>query len=160
VLKPARYGGYELGLYEHGIISLELSKGCGSTGWIYSLLDEASWFIALFPPEAQDEVWGADPTACAAGSLRPNATRSHAERVDGGFRLSGRFSFASGSDHATWIFLAAFAPPTGEGEAIPYFFLVPKTELELVDDWFVMGMRGTAPLRGPMSWAPICRAPS
>lgn len=142
VLKPARYGGFELGLVEHGRIAMELARGCGSSAWVYSLLDEASWFVALYPEEAQEEVWGDDHDACAAGSLRP-LPANRVERVDGGFRISGRYAFASGSDHASWVFVAGLIPPPGGDRPVPHYFLVPKSQLTMVDDWFVLGMRGT-----------------
>ena len=48
ILKPARYGGFELGLFEYVSIGMELGRGCGSTAWIFSLLCEHCWFISLF----------------------------------------------------------------------------------------------------------------
>lgn len=144
LLKPSRYGGHELGLYEYAQVGMELARACASTGWVFSVLSEHSWFLSLFPAEAQDEVWGADIYAVAAGSLAADPQRSSVERVRGGVRLSGRFAFASGSDHAGWLLLGGIVEPedgTGPGE--PTFFLVPKHELEMIDDWFVLGLRGT-----------------
>lgn len=144
LLKPSRYGGHELGLYEYTQVGMELARGCASTGWVFSVLCEHSWFISLFPAQAQDEVWGKDSYAVSAGSLAADPTRSSVERRPGGFGLSGRFAFASGSDHAQWLLLAGVVMPDngiGQGEAT--FFLVPKDELEMVDDWFVLGLRGT-----------------
>jgi 3-hydroxy-9,10-secoandrosta-1,3,5(10)-triene-9,17-dione monooxygenase len=141
--KPMRFGGYELGLWETTQIAFELALGCPSTSWVFSLLNEHSWFVSMFSVEAQDEVWGADPSACCAASIRADASRAGARRVPGGYRVSGRFPFMSGSDHAVWGLLAVVVQPE-DGESAPaYAFLVPKSELALVDDWFVLGMRGT-----------------
>jgi len=97
--------------------------------------------IAHFPIEAQREVWGQeqDPFTCAA--FAPTGT---AVSADGGYILSGRWSFASGCDHAAWIYLGGFiAPP---GAAPPYegaFFLLPIGDVEIIDNWFVNGLAGT-----------------
>ncbi|WP_067670917.1 acyl-CoA dehydrogenase family protein [Nocardia miyunensis] len=143
-LKPRRYGGFELGLYEYTQIGMELSRGCASTGWIYSVLSEHCWFISMYPAEAQEEVWGENSHAVAAGSLAANPAKSQVARVSGGYRISGRFGFASGSDHAQWLLLGAMVPPhSGDGPAEPHLLLVRKSELEMIDDWFVLGLRGT-----------------
>jgi 3-hydroxy-9,10-secoandrosta-1,3,5(10)-triene-9,17-dione monooxygenase len=141
--KPKRFGGYELGLWEHTRIAFELAVGCSSSSWVFSLLNEHSWFVSMFPVEAQDEVWSADPSACCAASIRVDASRAGARRVPGGYRVSGRFPFMSGSDHAVWGLLAAVVQPEDGESPTAYTFLVPKSELAMVDDWFVLGMRGT-----------------
>ena len=143
-LKPSRYGGFELGVYEYAVICMELARGCGSSGWIFSLLCEHCWFISMFPAAAQDDIWGEDSYRVSAASISADPSRTHAASVPGGYRVSGRFPFASGSDHAHWILLAA--PVASEGATRPpdvYFFLVPRDELIAIDDWFVLGMRGT-----------------
>ncbi len=146
-LKPARYGGCEYGLVEHAGIALELARGCGSSGWVFSMINETSWFIALFPEQAQDEVWAEDGSALAAASIITDPQQAQAWRVPGGYRLSGRFPFASGSDHAQWLVLsaavAADAASTVDGSAVAHWFLVPKSELGVDDNWFVLGLRGT-----------------
>jgi 3-hydroxy-9,10-secoandrosta-1,3,5(10)-triene-9,17-dione monooxygenase len=143
-LKPSKYGGFELGVYEYATVSMELARGCGSSGWIYSLLSEHCWFLSMFPAAAQDDLWGEDSYQLSAASISADPSRTRAERVAGGYRVSGRFPFASGSDHAGWMLLAApvaSADPTQQPET--YFFLVPKHALTPIDDWFVLGMRGT-----------------
>lgn len=144
ILKPARYGGFELGLYEFAKVGMELARGCGSSGWIYSLLCEHCWFISLFPHQAQEEIWGEDSYNVAAASLMADPSRSQVERAPGGYRISGRFPFTSGSDHAQWLLLGgALHPENGHGPPDPYLFLVPKRELSMIDDWYVLGLRGT-----------------
>ena len=140
--KPHRFGGLQLGLWEHVCIAIELARGCSSSGWIFSLLNEASWFVSLLSRQAQDDVWSAKPDACIAGSIRPNASASRPLRVPGGYVVSGKFSFTSGCDHATWIFVGATANSDSEPPE-HHLFLIPKSELRIDDDWFVMGMRGT-----------------
>jgi alkylation response protein AidB-like acyl-CoA dehydrogenase len=64
--------------------------------------------------------------------------------VPGGFSLSGRFAFASGSDHADWLVLsAAVVADDADHPAVVRWFLVPRRELGVDDNWFVLGLRGT-----------------
>src|SRR5216684_3590461 len=95
--------------------------------------------IAEYREEAQIDVWGDDPEAVAASSLAP---RAPAKRVAGGWRLSGRYSFSSGCDHAQWAILGAFLGEMGDPRHIAYL-LVPLAETEIVDDWQVLGLAGT-----------------
>jgi alkylation response protein AidB-like acyl-CoA dehydrogenase len=84
-------------------------------------------------------VWGDDPEAVASSSLAPRAA---ARRVAGGWRLSGRYSFSSGCDYAQWAILGAFLGEMGDPRHIAYL-LVPLAEVEIVDDWQVLGLVGT-----------------
>ena len=83
-----------------------IASACGSTGWVASVLGVHPWQLALFPPLAQEEVWGADPATRVSSSYAPTG---RATAVDGGHLLSGRWSFSSGAGHATWVLLGAIA---------------------------------------------------
>jgi 3-hydroxy-9,10-secoandrosta-1,3,5(10)-triene-9,17-dione monooxygenase len=117
----------------------ELTYGCASSAWVYAVLAEHQWIIAQYPEEAQIDVWGGDPQAVASSSLAPRAA---AKRVAGGWRLSGRYPFSSGCDYAQWAILGAFLGEMGDPRHIAYL-LAPLTELEIVDDWQVLGLAGT-----------------
>jgi alkylation response protein AidB-like acyl-CoA dehydrogenase len=106
---------------------------------VYAVLAEHQWIIAQYPEQAQIDVWGDDPLAVASSSLAP---RAPATAVKGGWRLSGRYSFSSGCDHAQWAILGAFLGETGDPRHIAYV-LVPLAEVEIVDDWQVLGLAGT-----------------
>ncbi len=67
----------------------------------------------MFDERVQQEVWGSNPDALLCGSYAPVRM---AERVDGGFRLTGDWAFASGCENAQWALCAAIIPPNGEGE--------------------------------------------
>src|SRR5438445_778766 len=95
--------------------------------------------IAQYPEAAQIDVWGEDPEAVAASSLAP---REAARRVPGGWRLSGRYPFSSGCDYAQWGIIGAFLGEKGDPRHIAYL-LVPLAEVEIVDDWQVLGLLGT-----------------
>jgi len=103
------------------------------------VLAEYQWIIASYPEAAQIDVWGDDPEAVAASSLAP---REAARRVKGGWRLSGRYPFSSGCDYAQWAIIGAFLGEKGDPRHIAYL-LVPLAEVEIVDDWQVLGLLGT-----------------
>lgn len=138
MFKPKKYQGYELGPHEHAMVSLTLARGCTSSAWMFTLFNTNNLFILSYPEAAQEEVWGADPTAVLAGATQLNA-KSKATRVPGGYRLTGSWGFNSGSDFSTWLIFHAAVDdePTGQ------LFLVPKSATKTVDDWFPTGMRGT-----------------
>ena len=103
-LQPKRYGGYELdpGVFYQAVT--EIAAVCGSSGWIFGVLGAHNWHLAILPPQAQEDVWGKDDSAQLSTSIAPTGT---VERVAGGFRLSGRWSFSSGCDFCQWVVLAA-----------------------------------------------------
>lgn len=138
LMQPRAFGGYEYGFDAFVDIVATIAAGDGSTGWVYSLGAVHQWFIACYPLEAQHEVWDDNPAAIAAVSYAP---AGKAEAVPGGYRLSGRFSFASGCDNAGWGIVGAMI--AGEGGMRPGFFLVPKRDFTLDDDWNPMGLAGT-----------------
>lgn len=138
ILQPRAFGGYELGYDVFAETVATIASGDGSTGWVYSLGAVHQWLIACYPAEAQHDVWGKDPGAIAAVSYAPTGK---AVPVPGGYCVSGRWSFASGCDNAKWGILGGMIPL--EGGAKPGFFLVPRADYTIDDDWFTMGLAGT-----------------
>jgi len=134
VLQPRRFGGHQLRFCLFSRIVEELTAGCASSAWVYAVLCEHQWIIASYPEQAQVDVWGDNPLAVASSSLAP---RSTAERAPGGWRLSGRYPFSSGSSHAQWAIIGCFI-----GQAVAYL-LVPFADINIVDDLHVLGLQGT-----------------
>jgi 3-hydroxy-9,10-secoandrosta-1,3,5(10)-triene-9,17-dione monooxygenase len=139
IIQPRRFGGLQLRFSLFSRIVELITEGCASSGWVYAVLGEHQWLLASFPLQAQIDVWGDEPQALASSSLAPRAV---AERVTGGWRLSGRYSFSSGSTHARWAIIGAFLGRQGDPGKIGYL-LVPFTDIEIVDDWHVLGLAGT-----------------
>jgi 3-hydroxy-9,10-secoandrosta-1,3,5(10)-triene-9,17-dione monooxygenase len=139
ILQPRRFGGQQGRFSLFSRIVEELTYGCASSAWVYAVLAEHQWIIAQYPEKAQIDVWGDDPEAVASSSLAPRAA---AKRVSGGWLLSGRYSFSSGCDYAQWAILGAFLGDMGDPRHIAYL-LVPLREVEIVDDWQVLGLAGT-----------------
>ena len=138
ILKPRKFGGLELSAHEHAMAAMEIAEACASTAWVFSILSADNVIITEYSEEVQDEIWGANRHATLAGSIFLNS-RSRAASVDGGYRLSGRWGFNSGSDFADWLVLTA----TVDDDDLPHTFLIPTHEVSIVDDWFPTGMRGT-----------------
>ena len=101
-LQPRRWGGLELDLaaYYEGMI--RIASACASTGWVASVVGIHPWQVALFADAAQRDVWGDDSDARIASSLAPVGK---VRRVDGGYRLAGRWPFSSGVDHCSWALI-------------------------------------------------------
>jgi 3-hydroxy-9,10-secoandrosta-1,3,5(10)-triene-9,17-dione monooxygenase len=139
IIQPRRFGGLQLRFSLFSRIVEMLTEGCASTGWVYAVLGEHQWLLASYPWQAQIDVWGDDPQALASSSLAPRAV---AERVAEGWRLSGLYPFSSGSTHARWAIVGAFLSGEGDPAGIGYL-LVPFTDIEIIDDWHVLGLAGT-----------------
>jgi alkylation response protein AidB-like acyl-CoA dehydrogenase len=139
ILQPKRFGGQQGRFSLFSRIVEELTYGCASSAWVYAVLAEHQWIIAQYPEQAQVDVWGDDPEAVASSSLAPRAA---AKRVQGGWRLSGRFPFSSGCDYAQWAIIGAFLGEAGDPRSIAYL-LVPLAEVEILDDWQTLGLLGT-----------------
>src|SRR5437588_2996404 len=144
-MQPKRYGGFELdpGTFYRGV--MEIAAVCGSTGWIFAVMGAHNWHLALFPPQAQEDVWGEDDSVQLSTALAPTGT---VERVDGGFRLSGRWSFSSGCDFCEWVVLGGIAPPPADkveagGPPDVRTYLLPRSDYVINDNWHVMGLCGT-----------------
>jgi len=138
LVTPRCFGGSELGFAALVEVTAELASACGSTGWVFGVLAGHSWLLNLFPVEAQREVF-ADPHVLTATVFRLGGS---VERVSGGFRLtSGEGRFCSGVDHASWIIVGC--PVSGGDAPDPHFFVLPRSDFEIIDDWYTAGMRGT-----------------
>src|ERR1700756_4236597 len=139
ILQPKRFGGQQGRFSLFSRIVEELTYGCASSAWVYAVLAQHQWIIAQYPEQAQIDVWGEDPLAVASSSLAP---REAARRVAGGWRLSGHYPFSSGCDYAQWAIIGTFLGEKGDPRHIAYL-LVPLAEVEIVDDWQVLGLLGT-----------------
>lgn len=140
-LMPAAYGGYEMGFSAMLDTSFAIGKVCASSAWVCGLYMVHTWLGGLFPPEAQDEMWGEDPGAFISGSYAPIGKTT---AVEGGYRLTGRFPFSSGSPGAAWNLCGAMLPNGPEGKPAPAFALVPKADYKIDwESWRPVGLGGT-----------------
>jgi 3-hydroxy-9,10-secoandrosta-1,3,5(10)-triene-9,17-dione monooxygenase len=140
-IQPKRWDGFELDPVTFFQAVIEVSAVCASTGWILGVVGVHNWHLGLFPPQAQQDLWGEDTGVQLSTALAPTGA---VERVSGGFRLSGRWSFSSGCDYCQWVALGGIAPPQ-EGGAPPdaRVFLLPRRDYRIDDNWHVVGLCGT-----------------
>ena len=113
LMQPERFGGFEYGYDVFVELVAAIGAGDGSTGWVYSLGAVHPWLIACYPEETQQEIWNQDRDAIAAVSYAPTGK---AVPDKDGYRLTGRFSFASGVDNANWGIVGGMLPQ-GQPEA-------------------------------------------
>src|SRR5439155_1395382 len=140
-MQPKRYGGFELDPEFFYQAITEVGAVCGSSGWLFGVIGVHNWHLALFPPEAQQDVWGEDDSVQLSTSLAPTGK---VERVEGGFRVSGRWSFSSGCDFCGWAVLGGIAPPAENGgPPDARTFLLPRSDYAIDDNWQVMGLYGS-----------------
>src|SRR5262249_41326695 len=118
---------------------MDIGAVCGSSAWILGVVGVHNWHLALFPPQAQDDVWGEDTNVQLSTSLSPTGT---VERIDGGFRLRGRWSFSSGCDFCHWAVLGGLVPEQ-EGPPEMRAFLVPRRDYTIDDTWYAVGLCAT-----------------
>jgi alkylation response protein AidB-like acyl-CoA dehydrogenase len=141
ILQPLEFGGYEQDFDALAEAIQEIASACASTGWVCGLYAAHQWLLAQFPVEAQRDVWDEDADGMVCGSYAPT---TKAEPVEGGYRISGRWSFASGCDHAKWALCAAMIPGDApESPPRPAFMLVRAADYRIDDDWFTVGLAGT-----------------
>ena len=140
LFQPARYGGYEMELAMMVDMCAELARGCASSTWLFSNIGSHSWIGGMHYPETQEELWGDNPEALIASSFPGPGAKATA--VDGGVVVDGTWNFASGIDQADWNNLQIMLPRDGAPPEAR-FALVPKSEYEVVDDWFVNGLAAT-----------------
>ena len=140
LMTPRRYGGSELGAEAMIDVTIELASACPATGWVHMLWTAHMWLLALFPEETLDELWS-NPNTLASSVV---TTTGDVVPVDGGYRWTGKGFFSSGVDHCNWLTAAVPIKREGqEGPAERRWMLLPREDIEIIDDWFTIGLKGT-----------------
>ncbi|WP_020117337.1 acyl-CoA dehydrogenase family protein [Streptomyces canus] len=136
---PRRYGGYQSSARTQVDVLSEVSAACGSTGFTTLIQAGCAFIAALFPDEAQDEIF-ADPDVRVSGTLVPKAKARPAE---GGYVVDGTSPFATGCQDSDWHLLTTVSD-SGDGRPPELLWTaVPMTQLDVVDDWHVSGLAGS-----------------
>ena len=140
--QPKSFGGMELDFVAVVDIPAELARGCPSTAWNVGNLGCHHWILGYYDPATQHEVWDANPDALIASSIALAAGRGR--KADGGFVINGRWPFSSAVDNSDWNMLAVSI--YGDDGKTPIDWrlcLVPKSDYEIIDTWYAMGMAAT-----------------
>jgi alkylation response protein AidB-like acyl-CoA dehydrogenase len=138
--QPARFGGYQASFRTQLEVTRELARGCGSTAWVACHLNICAWFTGMWNEQAQQDVWAKRADNRVAGVFAPTGT---ATAVDGGYVMSGRWSWASGCLHAQWALVGIPLTGADGAMAVQGMVLIPMAELAVEDTWFAVGMKGT-----------------
>src|SRR5947209_11192672 len=140
--QPRRFGGMELPFQAIVDIVAELARGCPSTAWNVGNLGCHHWILGYYEPETQHEVWDANPDVLIASSIALAAGRGRIAKD--GFVVSGRWPFSSGVDNCDWNMLAVTVYGDDGKTAVDWrLCMVPKSDYEIIDTWYAMGMVGT-----------------
>ncbi|MFI4987442.1 MAG: acyl-CoA dehydrogenase family protein [Alphaproteobacteria bacterium] len=148
LLLPRPFGGAELAPTAFVRVIEEIAKHDASTAWCLCQNDVCAMVAAFLPPEAAREIFARDRKAVLAWGPGPNA---RAVAVEGGYRISGSFAFASGGRHASWrgaycqiVEADGTQRRATDGTAVGRTMLFPAAEAPMNDIWHVIGLRGTA----------------
>lgn len=140
LLQPKRFDGHEADPVDFYTAVRDIAGACGSTGWVSSVVGVHPWQVALFPDEAQQAVWGADTSTRLSSSYAPTGK---ATVTDGGYILSGKWSFSSGCDHCSWVLLGGLVF-NADGNVVDFkTFMVPRENYTINDVWHMVGLSGT-----------------
>jgi len=142
---PVAYGGDERPVAEVLAAIEEAAYWDGSFGWCAMIGATTALLSGYLPPEFAAEIYG-DPAACTGGYAMPGG---RARPVDGGLLVSGTWQWGSGTDHCTWIgggvlLVDGEGSPAARADGLfaPFVFF-SRDQVELLDTWHVMGLRGT-----------------
>jgi 3-hydroxy-9,10-secoandrosta-1,3,5(10)-triene-9,17-dione monooxygenase len=140
--QPKAFGGMELAFVAVVDIPAELARGCPSTAWNVGNVACHHWILGYYEPQTQREVWDANPDALIASSIALAAGR--ARKAQGGFIVNGRWPFSSAVDNCDWNMLAVTVHDDDGKTPIDWrLCLVPKSDYEIIDTWYAMGMAAT-----------------
>ncbi|GAA3955833.1 3-hydroxy-9,10-secoandrosta-1,3,5(10)-triene-9,17-dione monooxygenase oxygenase subunit [Gordonia caeni] len=139
LMQPAQWGGYEVDPVTFYEAVRRLASACGSTGWVAGIVGIHNWHLALFDQQAQEDVWGEDPSVRISSSYAPMGA---GEVVDGGYKVNGSWAWSSGCDIADWVVVGG--PVFKDGKPVDFVsFLIPREDYTIRDVWNVVGLRGT-----------------
>src|SRR5580704_1936588 len=148
MLLPKSIGGGEIDPLTYTAVLEILASGDGSTAWSLGQNSGCSMTAPYLSHEMAVEIFGGPRGILAWGPELPGAGKCVA--IEGGYRATGRWGFATGSRHASWlgahcpVFEADDSPRLGpNGRQITRTMIVPKSEATIIDNWQVLGLRGT-----------------
>jgi alkylation response protein AidB-like acyl-CoA dehydrogenase len=139
---PKRFGGDALPPAEFLRIVERISVADGSAGWV-SAFGSANTYLAALPLDTQALIYASGPDQVSGGGLYP---LQPAKAVEGGWEVDGRWRFASGCKGANWLSVGIGGTPANGGGSEagkPLSAVFPASEIEIIENWNVVGMQGT-----------------
>ena len=145
LLQPKEYGGYTAHPRDFAEAVMAVARHDPAAGWVCGVVGVHPWELAQLDPRVAQEIWGENPDIWIASPYMPNGIADPVE--GGGYTLSGRWPFSSGTDHCRWDFLGALL---GDGKGRPagpptvLHVVLPRSDYSIIDDsWDVVGLSGT-----------------
>ena len=145
LLLPHEFGGEDLDLLTYYDLVEEVASYDGSVGWNFSIGSSTPIILGDLSPARLHAIF-ASPDSCIAASASPPG---RAVQVEGGYRVTGRFAWASGIHQARWVIANCFVfdgaqmRKSAAGTPVALGFVMPKQDCKVLDTWHVVGMRGT-----------------
>lgn len=137
---PKRFGGYSGNSRDIVAVSRAIGRGDGSAAWVAGILTSGAWVASLMSLQSQEELWGESPDTLISIVLAPSSTST---KVDGGFRVTGKWRYGTGSNHSHWTLLG-FPMVDEQGNVVDNgLALIPNSDLTVEQSWFVAGMKAT-----------------
>ncbi|MEH7545584.1 MULTISPECIES: acyl-CoA dehydrogenase family protein [Bacillaceae] len=142
VLRPHLFGGYQTNMRTYSEVVTEISRGNGSAGWFVALSNIRDYMISYtFGQKALSEIYPPGKDVVLAGNFKP--IKCNIKKVDGGYFIEeAQWPFVSGSPHADWCYFG-FPLVDDNGGIEMAIMVIPRDELEVLDDWYVMGLKGS-----------------
>ncbi len=138
IFVPKRFGGDEYGLRTMSRCARETARHDANAAWVLMVSTAHDMVVGAFPEAAQRDVQAKGPDGVFPGSL---ANTGEMVPTEGGWRLTGRFPFASGTPHGDWVMAGTFA--VTEKGRVPHHVVVPAADMVSAEDWNPLGLRGT-----------------
>lgn len=140
LLAPRRLGGLESSSRALLDVSSAIAEADGGAAWVVTLSNTNAWLAALKGGSDFEEMYAASPDLIVAGVLAPSGT---VRKVDGGYRVDGRWPYASASLHADWATNGALLVDEN-GQALDQVAIaMPRSDFQVEDTWYVAGMRAS-----------------
>lgn len=140
VAAPTRFGGLEAGLRTMLDVSAAVAEGDGGASWVTTLSNVNHWALGLFSEQAQAEVYADGPDVIISGVVSPTAV---AKPVEGGYRVSGQWPYASASLHSAWCTGGVVIEDEDGSVMDQGMALIPRSDYRVDDTWYVAGMRAS-----------------
>ncbi len=140
-VQPRSCGGHELPFRSYIDVLSAVGEGCGATAWVLGVWHAHSWLMGHFPAQAQQEVYGDNPDTFVSAVIAPRGKA--VKQADGSCVLNGFWPFGSGCEHSQWLILGAEVFDESGAKIDEADLLMPTTDVEIQDDWYVAGLQGT-----------------
>jgi 3-hydroxy-9,10-secoandrosta-1,3,5(10)-triene-9,17-dione monooxygenase len=140
LFQPARFGGCEAPMRSGVEALVAVGRGCGSSAWCMVQHVTHNFMLSQWPDQGQHDIWDEDPACLVSGIFITSAGRGR--RVEGGYVLSGRWPLVSGVNTSDWCLFAARTEE--EGVDVDRYYALPRSQIEIVDTWQSVGLKGSA----------------